>query len=113
MLTRQDAYSRINVLTGTLQTIAERDPEQEVKGIAVPVMFAVLDAAKAALPNDPVVKATWDLFSPELLTEEEPLRAVDALLVAEQLREALYQPMAAESFVVGSSLFDPPGELDW
>jgi hypothetical protein len=54
-----------------------------------------------------VVKAAWDLFSPELLTEGEPVRAVDALLVAEQLQEALYEPIAPQ-IAVGPSLFEPP-----
>jgi hypothetical protein len=106
MLTPQDAYSRIHRLTETLRPIASRDPEQEVRGMAVPVMFAVLEAAKVALPNDPIVRAAWDQFSPELLIDEDPVRAVDALLVAEQLQEALYEPPLPESF--GSSMFDPP-----
>lgn len=72
-----------------LQRIAERDPEQEVRGMAVPVLSACLDAFKAHAPDDPIAAAIRDVLSPEAVAEGEPVRAVDVALVAGQLAAAL------------------------
>ena len=84
-LDRHDAYNKVSDLTETLREIANRDPEQEVRGTAMHVLFAVLEAAKAVVPSDPVVNAAWDGFSAEWYSEGDPVRVVDALLVAEQI----------------------------
>ncbi|MDQ4021795.1 MAG: hypothetical protein M3257_09270 [Actinomycetota bacterium] len=58
-----DAKRRIKALIKSLRTLTQRDPEQEVQGLAIPVMAAALAAVKRSKPDDPVVLALVDLFS--------------------------------------------------
>lgn len=51
------------VTIGTLETMVERDPEQE--------------DLEAALPDDPVVMAVAGIISPETIEAGEPIRAAD------------------------------------
>jgi hypothetical protein len=69
--------------------LVERDPEQEVQGIALPVLDAVIEAVRLARPDDPAVKAARSVISPEQMESGEPVRAADALLVARQLDTAI------------------------
>lgn len=71
-----------------LQRITDRDAEQEVTGIAVPVLDALLEACKRFVPDDPVVAAIDGLVTPDSV-ESGALRAVDAALVVGQLAAAL------------------------
>lgn len=88
------AKRRIEALTTTLRTLVERDPEQEVRGIAISVLDAVFNDIKSTLGDDPVVTAVEEIISPERIEAGEPIRAADALLVAEQLNAAIGQTPA-------------------
>jgi hypothetical protein len=92
-----DAKRRIEALINSLRTLVQRDPEQEVQGLAIPVMAAALDAIKRSKPDDPVVLALVDLFSADLIGAGEPIRATDMLIVGEQLDAAVgpYPPLVA------------------
>lgn len=57
--------------------------------MAVPVLDACLESFKQHVPDDPVVQAIRAVLSPEAISEGEPVRAVDAALVAGQLAAAL------------------------
>jgi hypothetical protein len=83
------AKDQIEALVETLQALTKRDPEQEVQGIALPVLDAVIESVRAALPDDPVVKAVRGIVSPEQIALGEPIRAAEALLVAKQLDAAV------------------------
>jgi hypothetical protein len=83
------AKRRVDALIKSLETMVKRDPEQEVQGMAIPVLDAALDDIKAALGDDPIVLAVAGIISPEMIEMGEPIRAVDALLVAEQLDAAI------------------------
>jgi hypothetical protein len=83
------AKDRVEALIVTLETMIKRDPEQEVRGIALPVLDAAVDDIKAALGDDPVVQAVSGIISAETIDAGEPIRAIDALLVARQLDAAL------------------------
>jgi hypothetical protein len=83
------AKHKIVALVETLESLTKRDPEQEVQGIALPVLGAVFEAVRTALPDDPVVEAVRDIVSPEQVASGEPVRAADALLVAKQLDAAI------------------------
>jgi hypothetical protein len=86
----EDARFRVRSLRDRLREITGRDPEQEVRGIALPVVDSVLyEARKHIKSDDPVVEAISGLVTAETIAEGEPIRAVDALLVADQLLEAL------------------------
>lgn len=89
------AKRRISTLVEKLEEITSRDPEQEVQGIALPVIDAVIVEIKGLFPNDPVVAAVDDLISPRSVEYGEPVRAVDALLVVSQLEAALGDPPVA------------------
>lgn len=74
---------RVEGLIAALTTIITQDPEQEVRGIAIPVFDAVLEAIKDGIGRDnPVVQATAGVISPETIELGEPIRAADALVVA-------------------------------
>lgn len=83
-----DAKRRVVALLETLEPIVQRDPEQEIQGIAVPVLEATLDVLKRALQDDPVVVAVVGAYEHEISTGEA-VRAVDALLVAKQIDAAI------------------------
>jgi hypothetical protein len=83
------AKERIEALIRTLRATVDQDGEQEVRGIAVPVLNAVVEEIKVALRDDPVVRTVSDVISPEAAAAGEPIRAVDALLIAEQLDAAI------------------------
>jgi hypothetical protein len=80
------AKDRVEALIEALKTIIERDPEQEVTGLALPVLDAVVEAIKEEIGRDnPVVQATAGVISPESIENGEPIRAADALLIAKML----------------------------
>jgi selenophosphate synthetase-related protein len=84
-----DAKRRVEALIRSLGTVTARDPEQEVQGLAVPVMAAALEAIKRSKPDDPVVVALVDLCSVDVISADQPIRAGDMLIVAEQLDAAI------------------------
>jgi len=84
-----EAKHKIVALVATLEPLTKRDPEQEVQGIALPVLDAVIEAARSARPDDPVVQAARGIITPEQIASGEPVRAADALLVAKQLDAAI------------------------
>jgi hypothetical protein len=47
------AKAKIITLIESLETLIKRDPEQEVQGIALPVLDAVVEHARSFLPDDP------------------------------------------------------------
>ncbi|HEY5986254.1 MAG TPA: hypothetical protein VIV12_07760 [Streptosporangiaceae bacterium] len=83
------AKGQILALIGTLEALTNQDPEQEVQGIAVPVLDAVIESVRAAVPDDHVATAARGALSPEQIALGEPIRAADALLVAKQLDAAI------------------------
>jgi hypothetical protein len=92
----QEAKSAITRLHVQLGGIVSRDQEQEVRGIALPVLDAVLSAAREhLLLDDPVLASLPDLISPEALEAGEPIRAIDAFLAVSQVEEALNRALAA------------------
>lgn len=84
-----EAKRKIEALVSSLSKLIERDPEQEVQGFAPPVLDAVIESVRVALPNDPVVEAVRAIISPEQIALGESVRAADALLVAVQLDAAI------------------------
>jgi hypothetical protein len=83
-----EAKRRVEALIETLEPLVKRDPEQEIRGVAVPVFEATLEELRNALPNGPVVQAVVGAYAHEIETRE-PVRAVDALLVARQIDAAI------------------------
>ena len=83
------AKAQIVALITTLETLTKQDPEQEVQGVALPVLNVVIGSVRDALPGDPVATAVRDIISPEQIASGEPVRAADALLVAKQLEAAI------------------------
>jgi len=86
---QRDAWRKVDALVTTLAQLMERDPEQEVQGIAVPVLAEVMELARSFVPDDPVVAVIQNIISPEFIEADMSVRAADALLVAIQLRTAL------------------------
>ncbi len=86
------ARDRVIRLVSSLRTIVAKDPEQDVLGWAVPVVDAVIEEARGYLGDDPVVAAMAGLVSPENIAVGEPVRAAEALILAEQLEAAFGEP---------------------
>ncbi|MDJ1131508.1 hypothetical protein [Streptomyces iconiensis] len=83
------AKQKTEALVETLERLTERDPEQEVQGIALPVLDAVIESVRVALSDDEVVDAVRGIISADQIALAEPIRAADALLVAKQLDAAI------------------------
>jgi hypothetical protein len=85
-----DARSRVSQLHRDLKEIAANNPNQEVRGFAVPVIDAVVTVCAPFLDEeDPVFEKIQQLFSVEAMEAGKPLRAVDAQIAAGQLLQAL------------------------
>jgi hypothetical protein len=84
-----DAKRRIEALIKSLEVLVKRDPEQEVQGLAIPVLDAVLGGVKETMPDDPVVLSLVDVVSADMIGSGDPIRAADMLVVAEQLSAAI------------------------
>jgi len=84
-----DAKRQIESLVTTLAELTKRDPEQEVQGIAIPVLDAVIEMVRGVMPDNTIVAAARAIISPEQIASGEPVRAADALLVARQLDAAI------------------------
>lgn len=77
---------QLRQLHETLTRLVDRDPEQEVTGIALPVIDQVVAEARRSLPEGSTLGGQIvELISPESLDGGEPVRAADALLVVGQL----------------------------
>ena len=74
-----EAKGRVQALISSTKTLIARDPEQEIRGIAIENVAATIAAVKAAKPDDPVVAATPDLISADLIGSGEGFRAADVL----------------------------------
>lgn len=85
---RDQARIRAWALYRDLERSSTSDAEQEVAGIAVPVLDALLAACRGYVADDPVVLAIDGLVTPDAV-ETGSLRAVDAALVVHQLALAL------------------------
>jgi len=93
-----DARYRLGTLKEDLQRIVDKDQEQEVRGLALPVIDAVVTAARDFLPaNDPVLAAVQDVIV-SVAESGEALRAVDTLIVVSQMLVAI--PIPPTTFVV-------------
>lgn len=80
------AKQRIEALIDALSVLHSEDTEQEVRGLALPILDAVLEAIKDEIGREnPVVQAVAAVISPETIAEGDPLRAADALVVAKLL----------------------------
>lgn len=82
------AKGRIVSLIETLEMAVKKSTDTDIRGIAVPVLEAVLSELKSILPNDPVVQATASTYLHQIETDTY-VRAIDALLVAKQLDAAI------------------------
>jgi len=80
-------------LIGQLEAITKRDPEQELQGIALGPLDAAITAAKEIIgPDNPVAASAADVISPDTVERGEPIRAVDALVLAQLLRDSITVP---------------------
>jgi hypothetical protein len=74
-----------------LFAVVQRDPEQEIIGVALPVVDWVMSAARDLLGHrrNPLSEAMVDLISPDTCGGGVPVRAIDAWIVVGQLLAAL------------------------
>ncbi len=80
------AKARVTALIESLELSVKTMPEHDVGGIALPALDAALVDIKAAIGDDPVVQAVTNVMAG---SGDEPVRAVDVLLVAKQLDAAI------------------------
>ena len=73
-----------------LSGLVDKDPEQDVRGIAIPVIDALGGEAKSFLGDDPVVARVEDVLSAEAF--DGYVRAADLLLVVRILEERVGKP---------------------
>lgn len=77
---------QLRQLHGDLQRLVDRDPDQEVDGIALPLVDAVVSEARRNLPQGSTLgQQIIELVSPESIENGDPIRAAAALLVVGQL----------------------------
>ena len=87
---RLEVLAKARQLHEDLFHIVQRDPEQEVLGLAIPAVDAVIVAARKQLGEEMTSDAGLvELLSPEALQAGVPVRAVDVLIVVGQVLAAL------------------------
>jgi hypothetical protein len=57
--------------------ISQKDLEQEVRGIAIPVVDVVSNTCRSMLEGNPIVDAISDIITVDDIHEGEDVRAVD------------------------------------
>ena len=100
----EDARRHLRALQTRLAEITKKDQEQEVEGFALPVIDSVINASRGFIPTDhPVGSTVKDLIDPDAIAAGtlDSVRAVDALIVVDQLLEAL--PPETHDFGVAST----------
>ncbi len=85
----EQARTMLKNLRVALEKVTAKDPEQEVRGMALPVLDAVIGEVRVLVPESPIVGQVSDIISPENIQRGEPIRAVDVLLVVNILLDAL------------------------
>jgi hypothetical protein len=81
--------SQLRQLHDDLKNLVDRDPEQEVTGVALPLIDAVVAEARRRLPPESTLQhQVIELISLETIEEGNAIRAADALLVVGQLLAA-------------------------
>jgi hypothetical protein len=85
-----DILVRLRTLRSQLDRYSRHDKEQEVAGIALPVLDELLSQARRLVPaGDPVLDRMQDVVSADSIAAGEPVRAIDALLVTDQVITAI------------------------
>jgi hypothetical protein len=87
----EEARGQLSSLQGQLARASAGDPEQEVRGMAVPVLAAIISEVKRVLVTSAVAASIEDVVTEQLISGEA-VRAVDALVVVSALLEALPPP---------------------
>jgi hypothetical protein len=87
----EDTWAKARQLHHDLERLANRDPEQEVLGLARTMLDAVVAVCVEVLEDDPVVQSLGSGMTVDELLEGTPLRAADALVVVGQLDSALHR----------------------
>ena len=110
----EDAYQQVFALVEQLQLTVKKDQEQEVRGPAIAVVDRVLEQARGVLPpDDPIVSSIRDVVSPEAIEEGEPIRAIDLLLVVDQLKTRLRSLMDEQMGPMTISMEPGPFDRDF
>ena len=73
----------LTTLRSSLALMVTKDQEQEVQGIALPVIDEALVATKGLLADSPVLARIRDVISPEAIEAGDPVRAIDVLMVVD------------------------------
>lgn len=92
-------------LRETLKALAASDAEQEVRGMALPVVDAALSSVRGMLAGNAILDTVRDVISPDSITDGEPVRAVDVLMVVDVLLGAL--PPQAPPRMPRASVWSP------
>jgi hypothetical protein len=61
----EDAFFAADQLYDDLRATADKDPEQEIHGVALVTIDAVLDAGREFVPGHTIISRLRDVISPE------------------------------------------------
>lgn len=85
-------------IRATLREYVERDPEQEVTGMAIPTTHAVVKEARGFIDeDDPVLDEIADVISPETVGSGS-VRCADLLLVVDTILPRISKPVGPKTF---------------
>jgi hypothetical protein len=87
-----EIWSALRRLEADLKLIVEKDSEQDVAGLAIPVLDWLVDEARSFLGDDPLVLRLRDVISPEAFEGYSGHRASDILIVVGQLLSRVGMP---------------------
>ena len=82
--------AQMRQLHSDLHALADRDPEQEVRGTAELTLRSIMSEARESLPAESTLRdQIIDLISPESIEAGDPVRVADALIVVGQILAVL------------------------
>jgi hypothetical protein len=87
----EEARGRIEQLYVDLGRLVDRDPDQEIWEDVIPVLDAVVELVRVALPDDPVLREVRSFYTARATSDSE-LRAAEALLIVGAVRAAVPSP---------------------
>jgi hypothetical protein len=88
----EQARRLLTTLRTDLVAMVAQDPEQEVRGLAVPAVDAALSAVRPLIANTNVMAKVADVISPDTIEQGEPVRAIDLRVVVNLMLAELPPP---------------------
>lgn len=95
---RRGAQIQVRDLLATLTVMHDRDPEQEVRGIALAPLDQLLNEVRPFIGSDAVIASIRDVISPEMIEEGGEVRVADLMVLLTMIQGRIGKPATVTSW---------------